>query len=238
MPDNQESTKEDKENSDIYIRGLNIGPYDVSEVDNSIFSSLNNPEVKSYKPQHSLNQESTLWTRSMTMQIPQGCQVFEMHEDDIVAGLIIVVPETTHRKGYSLTVSIFAAPKIYEDDDYEIDLAEGIELAWGKNAREEIINHFHISNIPVEEKETIWGTKSISAQAYFDDGSTGQTVEVYGCRGPRWIMRATCSTHNYSEAIYKEVIDSLSSIIVFRGNNPYGPGHPLDISLVNQEVKA
>ena len=174
----------------------------------------------------------------MLTRIPLDCQVFEMHEDDTVAGLVIVVPENHEHKEYSLTISLFAAPRNrHENDpDYDPDEAEGIELAWGKHAREEITQHFADAGLFVAEDKTVWGTKSITTHANFTDGTPGQTVIVYGCPGPRWIMRATCATHNFNEAVHDDVLDLLTSVVVFRGNKPYGPGQPLDIALVDRSL--
>ena len=227
-------------NTDVpdYTRGTTIGPFDATEVDKSIFKELDIPASDVYRPRHSLHPRISLWTRSMLMRIPLDCQVFEMHEDDTVAGLVIVVPETEEHKEYSLTISLFAAPRNHHenDPDYDPDEAEGIELAWGKHAREEITQHFADAGLFVAEDKTVWGTKSITTHANFEDGTPGQTVIVYGCPGPRWIMRATCATHNFNEAVHDDVLDLLTSVVVFRGNKPYGPGQPLDIALVDRSL--
>lgn len=221
-----------------YTRGATIGPFDATEVDKSIFKELDIPASDVYRPRHSLHPRISLWTRSMLMRIPLDCQVFEMHEDDTVAGLVIVVPENHEHKEYSLTISLFAAPRNRHDNDpdYDPDEAEGVELAWGKHAREEITQHFADAGLFVAEDKTVWGTKSITTHANFEDGTPGQTVIVYGCPGPRWIMRATCATHNFNEAIHDDVLDLLTSVVVFRGTKPYGPGQPLDIALVDRSL--
>lgn len=221
-----------------YTRGTIIGPFDATEVDKSIFKELDIPASDVYRPRHSLHPRISLWTRSMLMRIPLDCQVFEMHEDDTVAGLVIVVPETEEHKEYSLTISLFAAPRNRHagDPDYDPDEAEGIELAWGKHARQEITQHFADAGLFVAEDKTVWGTKSITTHANFEDGTPGQTVIVYGCPGPRWIMRATCATHNFNEAVHDDVLDLLTSIVVFRGSKPYGPGQPLDVALVDRSL--
>lgn len=224
--------------TDAYIRGATIGPFDAEEVDNAIFKELDIPASDVYHPRHSRHPRISLWTRSMMMRIPLNCQVFEMHEDDTVAGLVIVVPENHEHKEYSLTISLFAAPRNrHENDpDYDPDEAEGVELAWGKNAREEITQHFDSAGLPIAEDMTVWGTKSITTHAHYEDGRPGQTVIVYGCPGPRWIMRATCATHNFNEAVHDDVLDLLTSVVVFRGNKPYGPGQPLDVALVDRSL--
>jgi len=238
----QPTTTENNDTTDTdtpdYTRGTTIGPFDATEVDKSIFKELDIPASDVYRPRHSLHPRISLWTRSMLMRIPLDCQVFEMHEDDTVAGLVIVVPETEEHKEYSLTISLFAAPRNRHagDPDYDPDEAEGIELAWGKHARQEITQHFADAGLFVAEDKTVWGTKSITTHANFEDGTPGQTVIVYGCPGPRWIMRATCATHNFNEAVHDDVLDLLASVVVFRGNKPYGPGQPLDIALVDRSL--
>lgn len=237
QPTDSENNNTDTDTPD-YTRGTTIGPFDATEVDKSIFKELDIPASDVYRPRHSLHPRISLWTRSMLMRIPLDCQVFEMHEDDTVAGLVIVVPETEEHKEYSLTISLFAAPRNRHENnpDYDPDEAEGVELAWGKHAREEITQHFADAGLFVAEDKTVWGTKSITTHANFTDGTPGQTVIVYGCPGPRWIMRATCATHNFNETIHDDVLDLLTSIVVFRGTKPYGPGQPLDIALVDRSL--
>lgn len=217
------------------IRGDNIGPYDIDEIDDDFFDELDIPAAEVYKPKHDARPTTRLWTQSMSVPFPASSDVHEMSEtvngDMQVSGVLIIVnPVAGVHRGYTLTLSVFAAPA---DRKYTYDDSDD-PLPWSDNAIDAMEKHFRDHDgLEVSRHQCPWGT-SLEAQAYFDNHVPAQRLMICGSRGPRWVMRATVASFGLNDTIRHEVYDLLQDMVVFRGSQPAAPGQPLDVSLIDR----
>lgn len=219
-------------------RPEHAGPFDSQEVGLSFFAERDQPATAPTLPRHSLvgtadDVTVRVWTNRAAFYVPLGSRLIEEREDarqvpvetphgeqqryreeaSIVDALHVVVPPTDTREGFTAAVSVFSAPST--------------GALWADIGWEHTFTSLDAEGVSVDVVASPWG---VAVEAHADN----QEVYVVGVDGPRWCVRVTAYGTELGEAAHEIVHAIVNSLVVHRGNEPMGPGQPLDMQVVDR----
>lgn len=223
-------------------RPEHAGPFDSQEVGLSFFAERDKPVTAPTLPRHSLvgtadDVTVRVWTNRAAFYVPLGSRLIEEREDarqvpdetphgeqqryreeaSIVDTLHVVVPPTDTREAFTAAISVFSAPS-----------TGGL---WASEGWEHTFTSLNAIGVDVDVVASPWG---VAVEAHADN----QQVYVVGVDGPRWCVRVTAYGTELGETAHEIVHTIVNSLVVHRGNEPMGPGQPLDMQVVDRRGNA
>lgn len=201
------------------VRGVDHGPYDLSEVDPSFLDELKYPASKT-RARHSHDSNIDLpihvWTKSLSFYAPAGVQVAEERVDDSFTDVLhVTVPQTKSHSEFVLHISAFYAPTSMR--------------LWNELGYKEAKSQLESEGVKIELRKGLWGP-TVSAR------SLANEIYIVGADGPRWSLRVIADGVIVNEHARKLTRDVVDSTVIHRVNGAFAPGSTFDISLIDRRV--
>ena len=209
----------DKRHDHTLVRGIDHGPYDLSEVDSSFLDELKYPASKT-QARHSRDSDTDLpthvWTKTLSFYVPAGVTVSEERVDDSLTDVLHVnVPQTKSHCEFMLHISAFYAPTSMK--------------LWNEIGYKEAESRLESEGVKIELGKGLWGP-TVSAR------SLANEIYIVGADGPRWSLRVIADGVIVNENARKITRDVVDSAVVHRVNGAFAPGSAFDISLIDRRV--
>lgn len=221
------------------LRGRDMGPFDISEIDPWFFESLGS--VSDDRSHHHNKTLSRLWTPSLSIVVPKGSRVGEevstvSNGERVTTNVHALHIQCEGNDSYDThVVSVAAYARPHDEDAIdETDHPDIYDVChWDERSVEIVKKRLraagHSDPAVVTPLDLPW-TPYVQMQTLGAGGAVD--VLVLGSNGPRWSVRMIVRGGHLGLREIDNISAMMDSIVVNRGTHPLPPAHPLDIYLI------